>query len=232
MWQRVRLALIVLDLAVIVYVLTFAVLSCMEDDVEVGIPNPDFETGDLRGWARTGNAFDHQPTLGDNPKARNRESSNHQGKWWIGGYERYQGKPGQNPGDVQGDEPTGTLTSTPFLIRGDRISFLIGGGNHPWVEPNGEGSTCVNLIIRGKLVRTATGNNYETMRRYVWDVSHFKGEMASIQLVDKHKGHWGHINFDDVRQMTRWQAERGDFLLYLGAALMLMIYLLGRSYNP
>ncbi|HGE71552.1 TPA: hypothetical protein ENX78_11995, partial [Candidatus Poribacteria bacterium] len=77
------------------------------------IINPDFESGDLRGWTKTGNAFDNQPTLGDNPKARNRESSRHQGKWWIGGYEKYQGKPDQKPGDIQGDQLTGTLTSEP-----------------------------------------------------------------------------------------------------------------------
>jgi hypothetical protein len=32
----------------------------------------DFETGSLRGWQKTGNAFDHQPTLNDNPTARHR----------------------------------------------------------------------------------------------------------------------------------------------------------------
>ncbi|HID55337.1 TPA: hypothetical protein EYP37_02320 [Candidatus Poribacteria bacterium] len=215
-----------LDVLLILHTVLTAFLSWRESDVGDGILNPDFETGDLRGWIKAGNAFDHQPTLGDNPKARNRESSNHQGRWWIGGYERYQGKPGQKPGDIQGDEPVGTLTSIPFIIRGDRISFLIGGGNHPWVEPDGRGSTCVNLLIDGKVVRTATGNNYETMRRHVWDVSKFKGKKAVIQLVDGNKGGWGHINFDDLRQMTRWQAEKGDFLIYLGMELLMILYLL------
>jgi len=215
-----------LDVLLILHTVLTAFLSWRESDVGDGILNPDFETGDLRGWIKAGNAFDHQPTLGDNPKARNRESSNHQGRWWIGGYERYQGKPGQKPGDIQGDEPVGTLTSIPFIIRGDRISFLIGGGNHPWVEPDGRGSTCANLLIDGKVVRTATGNNYETMRRHVWDVSKFKGKKAVIQLVDGNKGGWGHINFDDLRQMTRWQAEKGDFLIYLGMELLMILYLL------
>ena len=218
--KRVEIGLIS---ALIVYFALSAVKAWMEREVEDGIVNPDFETGDLRGWRKTGDAFDWQPTLGDNPRARGRESSNHQGKWWIGGYERYQGKPGQRPGDVQGDKPTGTLTSTPFTIRGDRISFLIGGGNHPWVEPDGRGSTCVNLVIDGEVVRTATGHNSETMRRHVWDVSKLKGRVAVIQLIDNNTGHWGHINFDDVRQMSRWEAERGDFALYLWAACLLLL---------
>ena len=42
----------------------------------------DFETGDLRGWTATGDAFAFQPTLGDNPTARHRgQPSNHQGQY-------------------------------------------------------------------------------------------------------------------------------------------------------
>lgn len=191
------------------------------------LPNPDFETGDLRGWHKTGDAFDFQPTLGDNPSARNREPSNHQGRWWIGGYERYQGKPGQRPGDVQGDEPTGTLTSEPFTIRGSYLTFLIGGGNHPWNPPTGEGSTCANLLVEGKVVRTATGNNSESMVRQQWRVDEFRGKRARIQLVDGHRGGWGHLNFDDVRLFSRWQAERGSFYLHLWTAIMLLLMGLG-----
>lgn len=205
------------------YVLITAIASSQVEKMSDEIVNPDFETGNLKGWTKTGNAFDYQPTCGDNPKARNRESSNHQGKWWIGGFEKYQGKPNQKPGDIQGDEPTGTLTSAPFIICGDMMSFLIGGGDHPWVEPDGTGSTCVGLLINNKLVKTATGNNSETMSRYIWNVSKFKGKTAIIQLVDKNTEGWGHINFDDLRQMTKWQAEKGNFILYFWSAGLLLL---------
>lgn len=88
----------------------------------------DFETGGLTGWTQTGEAFKNQPTFGDNPTARNRgQASNHQGQYWIGTYEnRHQSS--DPAGAVQGDAPQGTLTSTPFILRNSRISFLVGGG--------------------------------------------------------------------------------------------------------
>ena len=77
----------------------------------------------------TGTAFIYQPTFGDNPVARNRESANQQGDWWIGGVEK---RPSES--DPAGrlhprvDLPQGTLISPCFRIAGRDISFLIGGG--------------------------------------------------------------------------------------------------------
>ena len=214
-----RIVVFASSLILMGYVISVLPSSNLTSD---NIVNPDFETGDIRGWTKTGNAFDNQPTLGDNPKARNRETSKHQGKWWIGGYEKYQGKPDQKPGDIQGDGLTGTLTSEPFIIQGDLITFLIGAANHPWTEPDGNGSNCVNLVIDGKVVRTATGNNLETMSRNVWNVSKLKGKTAVIQIVDKNIAGWGHINFDDIRQITKWQAEKWNFILYLWTGGLLL----------
>ena len=167
----------------------------------------DFETGDLRGWTIVeGTAWDFQPTFGDNPTARARGMpSQHEGDWWIGGYEMYQGpdigkEKNQVPGMIQGDAPQGILESIPFKIIGEQISFMIEGGNHPWVE-GGVGSTCVNLEIDGKMVRTATGRDTETFRTEKWDVSDLKGEKAVIRLYDMNSGGWGHINFDNVYQV-------------------------------
>ena len=78
----------------------------------------------------TGTAFIYQPTFGDNPTARKRESAQQQGDWWIGGSEN---RPSEN--DTAGkmhpngpDPPQGTLMSPCFRIVGRNISFLIGGG--------------------------------------------------------------------------------------------------------
>ena len=88
----------------------------------------DFEDG-IGGWVKSGTAFDNQPTFGDNPKARKRESARQQGNWWIGGAElrpKESAPPGKQPPDA--DLPQGTLTSPCFQIVGHNISFLIGGG--------------------------------------------------------------------------------------------------------
>lgn len=152
----------------------------------------DFESGDLRGWTATGEAFATQPTFGDNPTARHRgQPSKHQGSYWIGGYEN-RNRATDPPGRVQGDGPQGTLTSDPFRIEGPRISFLIGGG----CDINTERA---ELLINGEPVLKATGRCDETLQRQTWDVSPYLGRTAQFRLVDASGGGWGHINFDDVR---------------------------------
>ena len=49
----------------------------------------DFENGTLRNWRvyDEGTAFANQPVYGDNPKAREKQAANPQGKWSINTYE-------------------------------------------------------------------------------------------------------------------------------------------------
>src|SRR5579875_3630143 len=62
--------------------------------------NLDFETGTLKDWKVEGEAFRGQPIKGDTVARRRGDmKSQHQGEYWIGGYER------------NGDKPEGTLTS-------------------------------------------------------------------------------------------------------------------------
>ena len=95
-----------------------------------------------------------------------------------------------------GDGATGTLTSPPFTIDRKYIAFLIGGGG--WKE-----KTCMNLLVDGKAVRTASGSNVvpggsEELEPASWDVSDLIGKKAQIQIVDNQKGCWGHINVDQI----------------------------------
>jgi hypothetical protein len=152
----------------------------------------DFETGDLRGWNKTGDAFNFQPTYGDNPTARHRgQPSQHQGNYWIGGYEK-RPRPSDPAGQVQGDGPQGTLTSQPFTLSSQVISFLIGGG----CDIN---TVRVELLVDGQVVQRATGKCTETLERVRWNVSQFMGRTAQVRLVDASGGGWGHLNFDDLR---------------------------------
>jgi len=157
----------------------------------------DFESGDLMGWKKSGNAFVFQPTKGDNPTARHRgQPSNHQGKYWIGTYEKYQGEQGQKRGDVQGDRPTGTLTSASFSIPSGTLSFLVGGGSGF--------KTRVELLVLDPLegsirMKYASGKNSETMQRITWDLAPYAGKKGRIRIVDASSEGWGHINVDDFR---------------------------------
>ncbi|MCD4720304.1 MAG: discoidin domain-containing protein [Desulfobacula sp.] len=152
--------------------------------------NSDFEAGDLTNWIATGDAFDFQPTKGDNPTARHRKHpSEHQGEYWIGTFEKYNGKPELRPGQTQGDRPSGTLTSVPFVVSREQIVFLIGGGKYPDKE-------YAALVVDGKEVKKATGKSKETMHEVVWDVGEFAGKQAQIVIKDLHLGGWGHVNAD------------------------------------
>lgn len=151
----------------------------------------DFESGTLEGWSAEGTAFASQPTYGDNPSARGRgQASKHQGDWWIGTFEKRPSKDAA-PGETQGDEPRGTLTSIPFPVTHEKMSFLIGGGCDLETE-------YAELLVDGKPVRKSTGKCDESMERASWDTAEFLGRQAQLRLVDGSPGGWGHINFDDV----------------------------------
>lgn len=194
--NRLKLAKIWLPLIIILFGVIFYVSCVHGQTIKFTL---DFETKDLKGWKKTGNAFNYQPTLGDNPTARNRgQPSKHQGKYWIGTYEKYQGQTDQKPGDVQGDRPQGTLTSLPFTIPSGTLSFLVGGGSNFQTRVE-------ILIIEGtgefqqKMAFHTSGRNTETMHRALWDLSPYAGKTGQIRIVDASSGEWGHINVDDFR---------------------------------
>lgn len=154
-------------------------------------PNSDFETGTLAGWTAEGKAFEHQPIKGDNVAARTggKRRAGQQGAWWIGTFEKYQGKEGEKAGAIQDNAPTGTLKSEPFTIHGDRIVFRMGGGNRPEIG--------VRLMVEGKMVFVAHGRQSPTMSTVMWDVTPYKGTTARIEIFDESSAPWGFVCADD-----------------------------------
>lgn len=98
------------------------------------------------------------------------------------------------------DAPKGKLTSKPFKVERRAVRLLIGGGRHP-------GETCVNIVIDGRTVASATGDNSETLRPVVLDVSRHRGKTARIEIVDAHSGGWGHILVDQIVFTDKMTAE-------------------------
>jgi fructan beta-fructosidase len=105
----------------------------------------------------------------------------------------------------------GNLTSVSFTIHHKAINFLIAGGNHP-------DTTCINLIIDGKIVRSTTGDNSKVFKWNGWDVSSFIGKKAHLEITDQSADpHNGFIAIDHVmfsNQLTNQQLEHALWLDY------------------
>lgn len=146
----------------------------------------DFEGPDYGTWTVAGTAFGAGPAHGTLPD-----------QMPVDGYEGH----GLVNSYVGGDAATGKLTSPAFKLERKYVQFLIGGGG--WA-----GKTCMNLLIDGRVVRTATGPNVEPggserLQPGQWDVSEFKGQDAVLEIVDDATGGWGHINVDQIIQTDR-----------------------------
>lgn len=163
----------------------------------------DWSGPDYTGWKVEGTAF------GDGPVKRSAFPA-YQGD--VGGdTERVVNSHATAPGrSVQEkDAATGSLTSRPFPIERRFIRFWIGGGAH-------RGKTCINLVVDGKVERSATGANDNRMALESWDVRPLQGRQAHLEIVDAESGGWGNvgvgrITFSDRPAESRPLEELPDF---------------------
>src|SRR5262249_51640479 len=103
----------------------------------------------------------------------------------------------------RGDAQVGTLTSPKFRIERDYITFLIGGGSHA-------GKTCVNLLVGGKPVLTATGPDSNQMFPHPRDLRAYRSREAQIEVVDQEKGGWGNIGLDNIVFTNKPETNAGE----------------------
>jgi uncharacterized protein (DUF608 family) len=122
-----------------------------------------------------GSAFLEKPSSGNTPNQS--KVSGFVGKQLI------------NTFDPAGDGQTGVLQSPSLTVNKRYLKFLVGGGNEPE-------KTAVKLLIGGKEVETASGNQTEILQEKTWDLQKYKGKKAVIQIVDQATGGWGHILAD------------------------------------
>jgi len=161
-------------LAVLVAVNLAWLVNCGAKDLLIG----NFGSGNYQDWQVTGTAFNAGPASGELLAKLGIENSRDNR---VISSER------------EGDGPMGTLTSPEFKIKRKYIAFLISGGDY-------EHDTCLNLLIDGKIVRSAIGWRSDRLVPASWDVSRYAGQKAQVQIVDTASGDWGHINVDQIVQ--------------------------------
>jgi hypothetical protein len=175
--------------------LLFGVLPLSLQAAEPDVLISDFEadhfskkvgkTKIYEGWAFEGDAFG-----GGSRDAlhRMRHVSGQQGRHFISSR-------------VHDDRRKGSVTTPPFVLNRRYVRFLIGGGDHP-------GWACVNLLVGGRVVRSATGQDDDRLEAAAFDVQDLKGQTAQLQVLDRHEGEWGHINVDHIVLTDRARTTR------------------------
>lgn len=136
----------------------------------------NFEDGHLGGWVSAGRAWGRRPV--SRPLRDQGQVYGYGGKYYLSSMHG-------------GDAATGTLTSPPFLVTGNRITIRISGGRDAELLR-------VELVVDGEVKKIATGTGSEAMKPVSWTVVPLIGKRAELRLVDEATGSWGHLNVDEV----------------------------------
>jgi uncharacterized protein (DUF608 family) len=146
----------------------------------------DWNKDNYHGWTVEGTAFGSRP-------AKRSEAPKYMGNFGEAATDRFVNThvTGSNGSIEDRDGQTGKLTSNPFTIERDFINMPIGGGSH-------KGRTCVNLMVDGKVVQSATGSDNDRMDPHAFDARPLHGRRAIIQIVDDDKGHWGNVGVGPI----------------------------------
>ncbi|MEM7144678.1 MAG: sulfatase-like hydrolase/transferase [Verrucomicrobiota bacterium] len=142
-----------------------------------------FESGKLEGWTiidgKSGRPISDALSLPRQPhKPYNRE-----GKFHLSTIATTNGVD---------DKQQVVYQSPPFVIKGNRASFLASGGFH-------SESLYVALVDpeSGQVLAQGGGPNGPQMHRVIWGVSGLVGKTVVLQVVDRNTGGYGHLTFDD-----------------------------------
>ncbi|MCC6494028.1 MAG: hypothetical protein IT424_13520 [Pirellulales bacterium] len=136
----------------------------------------DFESQDYGAWKAEGDAFGAGPARGTLPHQQH--VSGFGGERLVNSFQG-------------GDEPQGKLISPEFVVERPWISFLIGGGSDAE-------KTCINLVVDGEVVRSASGASAEQLKPHNWHVADLAGKKGRLEIIDAASEPWGHTNVDQI----------------------------------
>ncbi len=179
----------------------------------------DFERPDHGDWTVTGTAFGRGPV-------RQAEVPDYQGPLGLHGERAVNSHAAAPAGDVAArDAHQGTLTSRPFTIERDFITFPVGGGAHP-------GKTCVNLLVDGQVVLSTPGRNDNRLGPVTWNVRAWAGRTARLQSVDLESGGWGNIGLDHILFTDRPSTVSGPLAHAADFGTMTLVLLSAGGRSP
>lgn len=163
----------------------------------------DWSKKGYEGWTVEGNAFGKDPY-----KLSNTKSERGPGQFSARSYRL----------DFETDDPNvdsrkGRLLSRSFTIERKFIEFWIAGGKFP-------DTAGLRLLVDGKVVRSATGQQDESLRLTHFDVQEFEGKTAQLEVLDNESRGWGQTHVARIRfvdQPSQQIQDLPDFgTIYLG----------------
>ena len=176
-----------LSVTLVVSFVVSPVVSVPDGDILIcDFEEQDFTRMRQQGWTWEGDAFRHGPAR--STRVMKRRVGEFSGRYLISSL-------------ADTDALTGTMTSPEFEIELEYIELLMSGGDHPH-------RVCVNLLLDDQVVRTVTGEYDDALAPVAFDVKELRGRKARLQIVDNHRGLWGHINVDRIRQTRKTDAPR------------------------
>lgn len=151
--------------------------------------NLNFETGTLKDWTATGDAFAN-PLISEDP------SPIHEKEMSIG----FEGKYFLSSGGTLNAKLTGTLTSTSFQVTQPFAAFRVSGG--ALADTRVE----LQLADTDQTIFQITGQGRAVLQPVVVDLQAYLGKAIYIKIIDNETGisqipyikddKWAHINFD------------------------------------
>ncbi|MFC5412665.1 PVC-type heme-binding CxxCH protein [Larkinella bovis] len=155
--------------------------------------NLNFETGTLKDWTATGDAFSNPVFNQDDP------SPVHEKEMHIG----FDGTYFLSSGGTTNYKQTGTLTSVPFKVTQPFAAFKVSGGALQ--------DTRVEIVqaSTNKIIYHITGQGRATLQPAVVELQPYLNQDIFIRIIDNETGisqipyipndKWAHINFDDFQ---------------------------------
>ena len=157
--------------------------SCQNQEPDLMIE--DFESVSFANWTVEGDAFGETPAQGS--LSGEQLVTGFQGSYLANSFHN-------------GDDSRGILTSKPFRIERDFINFLIGGGMSE--------DTYIELLVgEQRVAKSHSPVESETLQLMSWDVKAYRGQEASLRIVDNQRGSWGHILIDAIEQSNQYKSS-------------------------